>query len=311
MSGFTVRLHSWTGEARELVPRTLELSSFLRMPARSLACSFAVDSFPLELVSADVLRGGRVVFSGKLDRQRTSMTEDGVILEIEARDKGAALLDNEARPRLYERITPAALFDELIAPFGFLLTGGGLGVSVPSLIIPKGRCLWDAFGTLCRLTAGLLPYVRGDMVAVARPASLVTVELGGAAHPLLELSHGYHHYRVLSRVLIRDEAGEYPTEEANAYTDAVGIARTRYYVPAGEYYASPRWDARQRIARSMAELVEATAAVPGVLEAEPGDCVRVACAAATLENLMVGEVTWRAGPAGVTTRLGLVSSVYL
>ncbi len=301
---------AFAGGDYELEPLSLSLTSSLSSPARSLWGRFTVPDFPPEFLRARVEYKGRLLFEGCVDRQQTRVDENGVVLEVEARDKGAALLDNEARPKAYQNLTVHRMFEELIAPHGFLLVDGYPTIHVPAFTIRKGQSLWDAFCTLARLSYGHLPYVRGDMVITALPTGGETWVLGGKDYPFSSLSHTVNHYPVLSQVYIRDEAGNYTTAVGNPEAQSRGISRTRYFIPAGEYDCKPQWDADQRIRRSMRQMVQVELEMPGILEISPGETVWIHDKLASLPNLQVEEITLSTGPKGEKTKFLLLSFLY-
>lgn len=300
----------YVGGDLELEPVSLTLTASLASPARSMEGVFALPDFPPECLGVRVERNGRVFFEGGLDEQRAKLSHRGITLEAEARDRGAALLDNEARPKAYQNLTVSRLFRELLAPHDFLLVDAHPTVIVPAFTIRKGQSLWEAFCTLIRLSYGLLPYVDGDMVIAGPPPGGETWVLGGPQHPFSSLTHTISHYEVLSRVYIRDAAGDYPGAVENPDAAGRGISRTRYYIPASEYACKPVWDANQRIRRSMGEMERVALELPGILEISPGESVWVNHKVASLPNLMVEQVTHSLGAAGEKTDLILRSSLY-
>ena len=300
----------FVGGDYQLEPLSLSLVSSLSSPAAGMSGRFTLPDFPPECLQARVEYAGRLLFEGGIDRQHTQVDERGVVLEIEARDKGAVLLDNEARPKAYENLTVQRMFQDLIAPHGFLLVDSYPAINVPSFTIRKGQSLWDAFCTLARLSYGHLPHVRGDMVITAFPPGGETWVLGGKDYPFSSLSQTISHYNVLSRVLIRDAAGSYTTAVANPDAQSRGIRRTRYFIPAGEYACKPLWDADQRIRRSMRQMMQVELELPGILELSPGETVWVNDQLASLPNLQVEQITHSTGPGGERTRLLLLSFLY-
>lgn len=311
MTPFSVTLRTpMTGDLWELAPLELELRKSLSSPAISMRGRFALPDFPPECLGVVVKRGEEVFFEGKVDWQRSMASAKGITLELEARDKGAALLDNEALPQAYRNLTIHQLFNLLVRPWGFTLLLHSNPTTVPEFTVRKGQSLWGAFSTLSRLACGATPFVEGDVVSVGNPVWGETWVLGSPDYPFLSLEQVIDHYAVLSKVFIRNSDGDYPTEVINPDAISRDIARTRYYIPAGEYSCLPQWDANQRIRRSMKEMEGVALTMPGIFQIGLGETVWINHQLASLPNLAVEEIIHTVGQEGARTRLILKSALY-
>lgn len=299
-------------DGRELPLRVLELTvtAALFSPARAARLTAAVDAHPGELGTVRIEQEGHGLFTGSIDRQEFQLGERGRLLTLEARSRGARLLDNEARPCTLENVRISTLFERCIAPYGFLLEvpaySGGLGLYT----IHKGTTEWEAFAAFCRNVYGTAPFVRGDSVVVGRPHSPAPLTIGTAGLPYTQLAHIFEPYNMLSKVVLRDRDGNYSAAVQNSAAKYYAIQRVRYSIPPSEFTDSPGLDANQRIQRGMLHSELLTVTLPGIVQVQPGQAVRIADSVLHREGLFAEEVVWRQGPDGLLTTLALRDSAY-
>ena len=303
-----VRATDISGREEMLTPTFLRLRRGIDSPAEGAVGRFPVDRRPAELLRLRVWRGEELLFDGKPDEQRFTLSAAGMLLQIEARTKGGILLDNEARPETFEHPTVAGVFGRLIGPHGFLLIGPH--ATLPAFTVRKGLTLWDAFSAFTRRTLGRLPYVVGDMVFTQPPVQGEPMAIGGRALPFSRLEHSLCHYRPVSRVYIRDDEGYYQTWVGNPDAAARQILRERYLIPAGEFANIPRWDSHARIRRSMREMEKTTVELPGCHTPRLGQGVIVENGQVFLPNLVVDQVEYTLDERGERTTLVLASAMY-
>ena len=308
-SEFRVIVSDTSGRESELVPSFIRLRRSLESPAEGFTGRFPVSVRPGELVFVQLQRNGSGVFEGKIDTQRLSLSGDGMVLTLEARSRGGLLLDNQASPFVYENISTQGLFGWLIAPFGFVLVATGPR-SLPEFTVRAGQTAWAAFSTFTRLTYGRAPYVSGDMVVVAPTDPGHGVTIGGRERPISRLEYTINHYRPISRIFIRDEAGEYTTFVSNPDAPSRGIVRERFLAPSGEFAAIPQWDAASRIRRSMREMERVVAELPGFHMQRPGSGVIVEHPDLFLPNRLVDESIFTLDQGGARTQLTLANFLY-
>ena len=308
MDEFRVVVSDTSGRESELRPEFIRLRRSLESPAEGFVGRFPVSSRPEELVSVRLQRNGAGLFEGKTDSQRLSISQDGMVLSIEARSRGGLLLDNQAAPHVYDNVSTHGLFEWLIAPHGFLLLASPR--TLPEFTVRVGQTLWAAFSTFTRRTYGRLPVVSGDMVTVAQNDPGHNVVIGGRERPVSRLEHTIDHYRPLSRIYIRDDTGVYSTFVSNPDAPPRGIVRERFLAPSGEFAGVPQWDASSRIRRSMREMDRVVAELPGFHMRQPGSGVIVEHPDLFLPNRIVDESIFTFDRNGARTQLTLASSVY-
>ena len=113
---------------------------------------------------------------------------------------------------------------------------------------------------------------------------------------------------VLSKVLVRDRYGYYPTGVENPAAAGLSIRRKRYLIPPSQY-EDGREDAPTLIARSMADHRTARATLPGLQQVELGDRLRLDIAGTEPPLMQVVRVQHRFEETP-TTRLWLAEAAY-
>lgn len=294
------------------LPHLLQISilSSVTSPAQSLYLEAAIPRFPGELGEVIVHHGAQTVFRGQVDRQVSSFSAKGQVLTVEARSKGALLLDNEAVPCTMTNVNLSAVFSRFIAPYQFVLYNPSPGRTLSLYTVHKGRSEWQALMGYTLRVYGRTPYVVGDQVMIDRPRSISPLRIGGAGLPYHELSHTHAPYHMLSKVVLRDMDGYYRSAVANSSASYYRVQRKRYVIPASEFMDQPGLDANQRIRRSMLEKESVRITLPGIVSATIGQEVAITAEHTQLDNYIIQELTWKQSAEGIVTILTLVSSVY-
>ena len=297
-----------SGVESELLPSFIRLRRSLESPADGFTGRFPVERRPFEYVSVRLMRGGAVLFEGKVDAQRFSISGDGMALTLEARSKGGLLLDNQAMPHVYYNVTTHGLFEQLCARHGFLLLASPR--TLEEFTVRGGQTIWAAFCAFTKRTYGRLPFVVGDMVIVSQTDPGEGAIIGDERRPFSRLEQSISHYRPISRIFIRDEQGQYTTFVQNHDAAPRGIVRERFMVPSGEFAAIPQWDAASRVRRSMREMERVVAELPGFHELRPGGGVSIEHPGFFRSGFMVDESVFTFDAAGGRTVVTLVNAVY-
>lgn len=289
----------------------LRLYSSLDSPADSFSVVCAVDSFPGELGDIKLYADGKLLFSGKTDRQKHSLGTNGRLLTLEARSAGALPLDNQAQPCTLLNARLTTIFNKCIAPYGFSLYNPNRSASLPLFTVRAGMSEWDALVNFARRVYNITPYVRDMQVMLERPfsESPLTISNSGGL-PYSRLTHLRTPYNMISKVVLRDENGNYSASVSNSAAAYAGVIRKRYVIPSNEYIGYAALDGNQRIKQSMFSCEQAEATLPGVIDAALGRDVVVKDGNFTLYNLMVSARELTCGKHGAETKLTLQNPVY-
>lgn len=263
-------------------------------PAGSIAARILADALPPGLVSLRwYAAGGELLFEGVVDAARLVTGPEGRTLELEGRSLGSYLLDNEALPASYRGVGLREFGQRYFTAYGiFSYAFDPEGVR-GSYVVPKGRSDWEAVSGFVYACTG-------------RELLLSNREEGGLRFLSAEVEEDRS--GVLSKVLVRDRYGYYPTGVENPAAAGLSIRRKRYLIPPSQY-EDGREDAPTLIARSMADHRTARATLPGLQQVELGDRLRLDIAGTEPPLMQVVRVQHRFEETP-TTRLWLAEAAY-
>lgn len=281
-------------------------------PAGSITARVLADTLPPGLVS---LRwsddAGTALFEGVVDAARLVITAAGRTLELEGRSLGSYLLDNEALPAAYRRVGLREFGRRYYTAYGVFSYGLDPDGLRGSYVVPKGQSDWEAVSGFVRACTGRRPYLDREnrLWLLPRAGREVTVsnrEEGALRFLSAEVEEDRS--EILSRVLVRDRHGYYPTQVDNPAAEALRVRRKRYIIPPSQY-EDGREDAPALIARSMAGHRTARVTLPGLQQLDLGDRVRLDTTGAEPPLMQVVRVQhrWEQQP---TTRLWLAEAAY-
>lgn len=293
-------------------PKSLRITASLDSPATAMSAVFAPGTPPAPLGAVRAYEDGKLLFEGKADSQKTTVSSGGIATMLEARSAGSLLLDNQAQPCVMLGANLTSVFNRFIEPYGFTLSSPVRTGYLPMYTVRAGMSEWDAFVYFTKRVYGITPYVIYSQVMLQRPPSgarpFVISNSGGAAFSAI--SHTLTPYNILSGVYLRDEAGFYSSVVNNSVAKRTGTVRKRYVVPPNEYMDKPALDANQRIRKSLFDSEEVVVTLPGVINLELGNEAQITDKLLTLYNLMAVKREYVVDGNGVVTRLTLRSSVY-
>ena len=132
-------------------------------PASSLEFRAVINSDVKELVSCELIYDGERIFSGIIDEQSESRSENGRTLDIRARSMEALLLDNEAKPQRYNLPGFDLLYERHFRPLGFKGYIGSDRAYNGELNVTKGKSEWSVLSEFCRKFTGTQPVITDDM----------------------------------------------------------------------------------------------------------------------------------------------------
>ena len=96
-----------------------ELSRNSDAPCDSLRLTFEREELLSEIISADMLSDGELIFRGLCDMQKDETTADGFKAVLYFRSMAAVLVDNEAQPYTYDSPTARSMFITYADRYGF------------------------------------------------------------------------------------------------------------------------------------------------------------------------------------------------
>lgn len=219
---------------------------------------------------------GERVFTGVVDEFACVCGREGLHLELSGRGMAARLLDNEAMPCQYQRMTCADLIARHIKPYGIRTVGGKDLPAVSGFSVPSGASQWSVVEDYAAYYGGVIPRFdrMGRLVLDPHPDDRV-VEIGPSA-AVKQWEYREQRYGVLSRVAVRQRSSwETCWTEDPAFLARGGCASRVITVPNDTGDVAMRYSADYQLKASRREQVRLTMTLPGAFLAWPGDLVEV------------------------------------
>lgn len=281
-------------------------------PAADFSARVLADSLPSGVVSLQWLGdSGELLFEGVADTIRLEADGQGRQLVLEGRSVGSYLLDNEALPASYRNISLNEFGRRYFTSYGIFSYGFAAAGLRASYTVPKGKSEWEAIRGFVYACTGRYPYLNqeGKLELLPRRGREWLVS-NTREQGLRFLSAQVEERRsgILSRILVRDRYGYYPTEVRNPLAEQWNIRRKRYHIPPTQY-EDGREDPKTRIRRSMADCRTAQVTLCGLHRVEPGDRVQLELGGTRPPELKVTGVEQRFH-GEFTTRLWLADAAY-
>ncbi len=239
-------------------------------PADSLKVQ-CLQQIGTEVARIEVQSGGRRLFRGLCDRQKTFVDGAGCHTELWGRSDAAVLMDNEAIPQEYSRVSLQELFEKHIKPYGFQ-NDLPQAAMLNYFRVGKGVSEWEVFSDGCIQALGQQPFVHLSRVSARLPGK--QRHLVGVQDAVLRLSRVVRREKVISQVLLRDEWGRYSTRIENPQAQRLAIQRRRCLIPSAQW-ERPTADAQRRMNRSMDGRIRWELELGKLVDWQLGDRVRV------------------------------------
>ena len=212
----TVTLFTLDGTRME-TDRVLEASADWQAgsPAAQFSAVLPGENWPEELVTVRWKDdSGFTLFEGYLDTTAQVLDSDGPRLEVTARSAGCYLLDNEALPQSYDSVTLDSFCQRYLDSYGIFRRGFSYRGRIP-YTVPKGQSEWEALAGFVYALTGKFPYLsrEGELCLLPRDGTAVQLSntrAGGVRFLTRTLSE--RRSEPISKVLVRDKNGYYPTE---------------------------------------------------------------------------------------------------
>ena len=236
------------------------------------------------------------------------LDSDGPRLEVTARSAGCYLLDNEALPQSYDSVTLDSFCQRYLDSYGIFRRGFYYRGRIP-YTVPKGQSEWEALAGFVYALTGKFPYLsrEGELCLLPRDGTAVQLSntrTGGVRFLARTLSE--RRSEPISKVLVRDKNGYYPTEFGDRRALELGIRRKRYLIPPTQY-EDGREDAPTLLRRAMADYRRGEAELPGLVNGIfLGDRVQFD----TGREWLVIRVRWKQSGSTARTHLELADPTY-
>ena len=259
---------------RKMFPVDFSCVSSVDTPADSLKATFFISQpkeWMQEIKTLELQGDGNRLFHGICDRQIVSLQQDGCKMTVWGRSDAALLLDNEAIPQEYMRVSLDEMFDKHLKPYGFQNELGLMG-SLSNYRVGKGVSEWEAFSTFCRRAVGRTPYVHFSKVSFFLPGK--GTHIISEKMPVISVRWINRRSEIISETLIRDDMGRYLSCVQNEKAEGLEVFRRRCLIPSSQW-ANPAADAKLQMEESARGKICLEVEIPQILNWELGEEVTV------------------------------------
>lgn len=301
MSAITVKVWDSAGGERSLNQLLSFRYSFSQQsPCGFWECEVGDAGLSSWIHRIQVSLEGRVLFSGKMDRQVWEQKSTGSLCRITARSDTAALLDNQAPPVTYQNYSLNQLLYDHGYPYG--LTGSSLpGGTLEQIICPQGMSHWEFLQFYCRLLLGYQPWVDEE-------GRLVHEKSGGVQSFALGEYESFtltvDRTQMISRLFVLDDTGQY-RPIANRFAQALLAQRTQYYAPPGRWRENLTQAAGNRFCQAQMDYLTGELTLSGLRRFSLGQRVNVEGRGISASGLELIGIVLEGDGGGVHTRLTL------
>lgn len=271
-----------------LYPVKVGVSKSLDIPADELSAVFPLTERVPELKNI-FLYNERLecLFYGIVDVQKFFYKSSGSFFSLNARNKVALLLDNEAEPQSYSLPSLGVIFKRHIEPYGFeSLLGSGKSFA-KDFVVTKGMSEFEVLESFCVNYLGVYPRFLEDSTLDAtgdhKKSSIVfSNELDNAIR-YSSISEVFRRYKQYSEIYVK--AGDdtrYSLSVKNEDAINKGICRKRY-INVSSSEDMPISYGEKLLKNSSKSSYEVVVSLPGSIDLNVGDIARVKDS--TLKNM--------------------------
>ena len=253
LNGTTVILNS---------PVSVSLSMDEDAPADSLKANFAVTNDPdiYKLIANDQLskikiyddQKSRLIFNGLIDEQSSSISGNGLFINLVARSTASLLLDNEAKPQIYNSISTDILFNRHIKPYGFSAYQPSNNRRFNCLFeVNKGLSEWQVIENFCNDFLFKIPRVTPSNIINFmddyNDSGVIFSNKDTDAIHYSSIEQSFKRFKLISEVFVRNKKdGGYDTKISDSISLNKNIHRRRYINAVGDL-KSPSFRGQQLI----------------------------------------------------------------
>lgn len=211
-------------------PKSVTLIREKNVPADSLDVLFLTDMNEVEFAEIAVFDGSKCVFRGLVDEQIETISESGIMLEINARSLAALLLDNEAMPQSCCLPNMQLFMERNFSRLGFKDYIGNDKPKSGSMSITKGTSEWSVLEQYCRKFLGTYPRVNENgVIDISENEGETTVLTNEGEHKIISLSRIKKRCELISEYRVRTLRGNgYEMIISNKNAKRLGVDSVRY-----------------------------------------------------------------------------------
>lgn len=277
----TLELETWDGGTfvlPVLLSWEIDLTGGVPCDAMNAVCLYdpsMAEVLP-KAVRFTARQDGDVMLRGVVDAYEISLSQQGLLAEVEGRGMAALLLDNESEALSYERAVLGEILGNHVSSYG-IQVGAQQDISGNNYVVTSGSSQWKALQGFTHRFGGFDPYFTKEGILTVQPlwgkGRSLTVN---DSTPLLSLRKREQRYGVISEVLIQDKVqGISHSVQNQAFVKAGGRRRHVLYMPRSTA-DNRRYTGEYQITQSALEQLEISLELPFAFAAFPGDRVGLA-----------------------------------
>ena len=219
---------------------------------------------------------GERLFTGVVDEYAFVCGGQGVYLELSGRSMAARLLDNEAMPAQYQRLTCADLVERHVRPYGLETVGGKDLPTVSGFSVTAGVSEWSVVENYAQYYGGVTPrFDRLGRLVLEKHKDGAPLEIGRSA-PVMGWELRDQRHGVLSGVAVRRRTDwGIQWVEDKEFMAQGGCARRVVTVPNDTGTAAMRYSADYQLNAARSERLRLTLTLAGAFFPEPGRLVKL------------------------------------
>lgn len=224
----TVKMKDTQGVVLECVPVSAVMYTEENVPADSLMFS-AEGIYLNEICSVELLRDGKVIFSGEIDEQIIRYDKSPVT-EFAARSVEAKLIDNEAYPMAFINPSAEDIFAKYAEPFGFTLSVSENKSYNGRFTVSKGTSCFAVLKRFASEVYGAFPKVKDNVLYLDGIENQDVVVLADENKSCCQrLSVGWLRCNRVSQVRVKiEDNGGYDSSINDEEACVGGINKVRY-----------------------------------------------------------------------------------
>lgn len=274
----------------------------LDSPASAVKMSYFTENSMGRILSITVKQGSKTLFYGDIDRHVIEQTSRMEKHTLEARDAGAMLLDQEAKPAKYKNLDFKQICATYIPPNWGLGNGILENKYVGEFTVLKGQRVWDVVNNFCTQAFKTKPFLYQNNISTRLPTIKKFIK-----NPILSLALEQKPCEKIGKIFIRDKSGGYSGCVCNPFD--YGCKRNTYYIPTNEWEHASE-SAENIIKSSMRKSENITIKFDGIVDICAGESFEFIAKGKEYKGLTAFEVNIK-GDRGFTTTIKAIRTCYL
>lgn len=280
-------------------PLSIKISMDEDAPADSITAKFAIDNDSEyyktfandQLVKIKVydVDKSRMILNGLIDEQIVSVNDKGIILTIVARSTASLLLDNEAKPQIYNLFNSELLYKRHLKPYGYIGFNNAEDKRYIGIFeVGKGVSEWQVIEKFCKEFMIRTPRIRPnntvDFLNEYKESGITFSNKDNKGLFYSSIEENYKRYKLISEVFVRSlKDGNYDNRIKDNVSINRGIIRKRYINAVGDN-KSPIFRGTELIKSANRDSFEFKLVYPGEIPIELFDKV-------TIDDEIIGKIS--------------------